>query len=248
MPTRDEIVAFADEMLCVSDFSDYAPVGMQVVGSASVTRIACGVSSSLELFKKTRELGAELLLVHHGMFWDRDPRAIDAQMRARLEELFAGDISLLAYHLCLDAHPTIGNNALLADALGVGPEREPFAGVGLGGTLTSPCSSTELALRLDELLGRPPLVFADGPDPIKRVAVCSGSAASTLGAAASAGYDCLVTGEPAEPSMMAARELGVTFVAAGHYATETFGVRALAAALAEEFDLPWEFIDLENPV
>lgn len=248
MPSRDEIVAFADEFLQAADYPDYSPVGLQVIGAAEVTRIACGVSASLELFRRARELGAELLLVHHGMFWDRDPRVIDMQMRARLEELFAGDINLLGYHLCLDAHPTVGNNALLADALGVGPERTPFAGVGLGGTLTTPCSPAELAGRLEGILERAPLVFAEGPDPIARVAVCSGSAAGAIADAAAARYDCLVTGEPAEPTMMAARELGITFVAAGHYATETFGVKALAAMLSERFDVPWDFIELENPV
>ena len=248
MAARDEIVAFADELLRPADFDDYAPAGLQVVGSPAVTRIACGVSASLELFQQTRALGAELLLVHHGLFWDRDPRIIDERQRARLEELFAGHISLVAYHLCLDAHPTLGNNAVLADILGVGPERESFAGVGLGGELVTPRSPAELAARVRQALARTPLVFADGPDPITRIALCTGSAASAIGAAAAAGYDCLVTGEPAEPTMMAARELGITFVAAGHYATETFGVKALAAVVAQEFDLPWDFIDLTNPV
>ena len=248
MPSRDEIVAFADRLLAAEDFADYGPVGLQVTGSATVTRIACGVSASLELFQRARKLDAELLLVHHGLFWDRDPRAIDAQLRARLEELFAGDINLVAYHLCLDAHPSVGNNALLADALGVATEREPFAGVGLGGELVTPCSAAELAARLDEIVGRAPLVLPGGPDPITRLAVCTGGAASTIGEVAAMGYDCLVTGEPAEPSMMAARELGVTLVAAGHYSTETFGVNALAALLSEEFDVPWDFIELPNPV
>ncbi|MGI9659350.1 MAG: Nif3-like dinuclear metal center hexameric protein [Gaiellaceae bacterium] len=248
MPARDQIVAFADELLGADGFADYAPVGLQVTGAAEVTRIACGVSASLELFRRARDLGAELLLVHHGMFWDRDARTVDAPMRARLEELFGGDISLVAYHLCLDAHATVGNNALLADALGVGPEREQFATVGLGGPLTTPCSAAELAARVDEILGRAPLVFAYGPERIERIAVCTGSAASAIASAACAGYDCLLTGEPAEPTMMAARELGITFIAAGHYATETFGVKALAALLAEEFDVPWEFIEIANPV
>ena len=248
MAARDEIVAFADDLLQAAEFDDYAPVGLQVAGSPTVTRLACGVSASLELFRHAGELGAELLLVHHGMFWDREPRVIDERQRARLEELFAANMSLVAYHLCLDAHPTLGNNALLADALGMDPEREPFSGVGLGGELITPSSPAALATRLEEILERAPLVFAEGPDPITRVAVCTGSAASSIIAAASAGYDCLITGEPAEPTMMAARELGITFVAAGHYATETFGVKALAAALSEEFELPWDFVDLTNPV
>ncbi len=248
MASRDAIVAFADEFLEAASFADYAPVGLQVEGASEVTRIACGVSASLELFRAARGQGAELLLVHHGLFWDSDPRTIDAQMRARLQELFGGDMSLMAYHLCLDAHPTVGNNVLLADALGLLPGRERFAEFGTGGELAAPCSVAELASSLEGLLRREPLVFADGPEPIRRVAICSGSAASSIGAAAAGGYDCLITGEAGEPTMMAARELGITFVAAGHYATETFGVKALAATLGDEFDLPWEFVELENPV
>ena len=134
MAARDEIVAFADDLLQAAEFDDYAPVGLQVAGSPTVTRLACGVSASLELFRHAGELGAELLLVHHGMFWDREPRVIDERQRARLEELFAANMSLVAYHLCLDAHPTLGNNALLADALGMDPEREPFSASGWEGS------------------------------------------------------------------------------------------------------------------
>lgn len=248
MASRDEIVAFTDELLQAAHLADYGPSGVQVVGAAEVTRVACGVSSSLELFRRAHELGAELLIVHHGLFWDGDSRVVDAKLRFRLEELFAGDINLIAYHLCLDAHPTIGNNALLADAIGVLRPREPFAEFGLAGELERPCPPTELAERLEEIVGRKPLVFDGGLDAIAHVAICSGSAANTIETAAAAGYECLITGEAREPTMMAARELGITFIAAGHYATETFGVKALAETVSKEFDLPWDFIELENPV
>ncbi len=248
MASRDEIVAFANNYLRADDFDDYAPTGLQVVGATTVSKLACGVSASRELFKRARELEAELVVVHHGLFWNSDPRVIDDQMRSRLEELFAGDVNLLAYHLCLDAHPEIGNNALLADALGVAADRQPFAQVGLGGTLAQACTTDALVDRVRRQLGREPLVFASGPNSIKRIAICSGSAASAITQAAAEGYDCVLTGEPREPTMMAARELGITFIAAGHYATETFGVRALTERIGTEFDLPWDFIELDNPV
>ena len=245
--SRDEIVAFANEYLDLAAYPDYGPMGLQVVGAPEVTTIACGVSASRELFERAAATGAQLLLVHHGLFWDRDPRVVDRTMRSRLEALFATDLNLAAYHLALDAHPEVGNNALLARELGVVPEA-PFAEIGLGGRLEAPCSIGELARRIVERLGRAPLTFAYGPEEVRRVAVCSGGAARYLGDAAAAGYHCYVTGEPAEPSLAAAKEAGLHFVAAGHYATETLGVQALAAKLAERFDLAWEFIDLPNPV
>jgi dinuclear metal center YbgI/SA1388 family protein len=244
---RDEIIAFASDYLDLASYPDYGPMGLQVAGAEEVTRLACGVSASRELFERAAETGAQLLIVHHGVFWDRDPRIVDPVLRRRLEALFAADLSLAAYHLALDAHPEVGNNALLCRELGVVPERR-FADVGYGGRLEQPCSSDEFLQRVEERVGRAPLAFAEGPPHIARVAVCSGGAARYLADAASAGYDCYLTGEPAEPSMAIAREHGIHFVAAGHYATETLGVQALAAKLAERFGLEWVFVDLPNPV
>jgi dinuclear metal center YbgI/SA1388 family protein len=245
--SRDEIIAFANDYLDLEAYPDYGPMGLQVVGAGEVTKIACGVSASLELFRRAAGADAQLLLVHHGLFWDRDPRIVDHALRQRLEALFAADLNLAAYHLALDAHPEVGNNALLCRTLGIEPERR-FAGIGFGGPLREPCSIEELAHRVERELGRPPLVFPAGPEPVAFAAVCSGGAARHLAEAAAAGYDCYLTGEPAEPSMMLASEAGIHFVAAGHYATETLGVKALAARLAERFGLSFEFIDLPNPV
>ena len=247
MASREDIVAFADEYLEAASYSDYGPVGLQVAGSDEVARIVCGVSASRELFERAAAAGAQLVLVHHGLFWDRDTRVIGPVMRERLRVLFDAGITLLAYHLALDAHPEVGNNALLCRGLGVEPERR-FAGVGFGGRLADALSVEELAGRLDALLGRKPLVFPSGPERVERVAVCSGGAAQYLAEAAAGGYDCFVTGEAGEPTMRSALELGVHFVAGGHYATETVGVQALAAKLAERFELEWEFVDLPNPV
>jgi dinuclear metal center YbgI/SA1388 family protein len=244
---RDEILAFASELLDLDAYPDYGPMGLQVAGAREVQRLACGVSSSLELFERAASAGAQMLLVHHGLLWDRDPRVIDDAARKRLKVLFDGQITLAAYHLALDAHPEVGNNALLARELGIDPS-EPFAGIGFGGTLDEPVSIDDFIERVREKVGRDPVVFAHGPERIERAAVITGGAARYVADAAGEGYDLFLTGEAAEPTLHAARELGVHFVAAGHYATERIGIQALTKRLSEQFDLRWEFIDLPNPV
>jgi dinuclear metal center YbgI/SA1388 family protein len=243
---RDAIVAYANDLLDVASFPDYGPMGLQVIGAEEVRTVACGVSASRELFEHTAALGAELLVVHHGLFWDRDARVVDGRMRGRLEVLFGANISLAAYHLALDAHPEVGNNALLAQELGMRVE-EQFDGIGVGGSVEPTTIDAFVAL-VRQKLGKDPLAFPSGPDEIRRVAIISGGGASRIGAAAAAGYDLYLTGEPAEPTMMAARELGIHFVAAGHYATERLGVQALAERIAAEFGLEWRYIELTNPV
>ena len=247
MASRDEILAFADEYLDVAAHPDYGPMGLQVVGAPEVTKIACGVSASRELFERAATGGAQLVLVHHGLFWEKDTRVVGPVMRARLEALFYSDLSLAAYHLALDAHPEIGNNALLAEELGIERERR-FTDWGYGGRLSEPMPISDFSARVQEKLERPPLVFSYGPELIEHVAVLTGGAARYLAEAAAEGYDCFVTGEADEPTKYAAKEAGLHFIAGGHYATETLGVRALAAKLAEKFGLQWEFIDLPNPV
>jgi dinuclear metal center YbgI/SA1388 family protein len=245
--SRDAILAFADELLDVGSYPDYGPVGLQVEGAAEVTKIVCGVSASRELFERAAAAGAQMVLVHHGLFWDRDTRVVGEVMRERLRPLFDHGITLAAYHLALDAHPELGNNANLARALGVEAERR-FADVGWGGPLREPVAIAALGNRIRDAVGREPLVFAYGPDPVERVAICSGGAARHLADAIDEGYDCFLTGEAAEPTMRTAIEAGVHFVAGGHYATETSGVQALAERVAETFGLEWEFVDLPNPV
>jgi dinuclear metal center YbgI/SA1388 family protein len=247
MASRDEIVAFANELLDLDAYSDFGPMGLQVVGAREIAKIACGVSASRELFERAAEAAAQMVLVHHGLFWERDPREIGPLMRERLRELFDHDLNLVAYHLALDAHPELGNNALLARELGIEPA-ERFTEWGYGGPLDEPLPIDAFSERVRERLGRMPLVFAYGPELIERVAILTGGAARHLADAISAGYDCFVTGEAAEPTKHAAKEARIHFVAAGHYATETLGVRALSARLADRFSLEWEFIDLPNPV
>jgi dinuclear metal center YbgI/SA1388 family protein len=244
---RDEILSFASELLDLDAYPDYGPMGLQVAGAEEVSRLACGVSASLELFERAASSGAQVLLVHHGLLWDRDPRVIDDAARRRLEALFDADMTLAAYHLALDAHPEIGNNALLARELGIEPA-EKFAEIGFGGALAEPATVDEFTARVREALGSEPLVFAHGPERVERAAVVTGGAGRYLPDAARQGYDLFLTGEPQEPSLHLARELGIHFVAAGHYATERIGIQALTKRLAEQFDLDWEFIDLPNPV
>lgn len=248
MARRDEIVAFANALLAVEKWQEFAPPGLQVVGSDEVTRIACGVSASLELFECAAAAGAELVLVHHGLFWRNEPLVVDRRLRKRLETLFAANMSLVAYHLALDAHPEVGNSAQLARRIGLVEPFESFAGVGVGGRLAAPISVADLAARIHETVDREPLVFSGGPALVERVAVSTGAAGYDLIRAAHEGYDCLVTGEPEEPSLHTARELGIHLIAAGHDATERLGVQALAARIADEFDVAWEFITVDNPV
>jgi dinuclear metal center YbgI/SA1388 family protein len=247
MAHRDEIVALANELLQVDRFPEFGRPGLQVAGADDVTKVACGVSASLELFERAAAAGAQLVLVHHGLFWRNEPLWVDRRLRRRLEALFRADLSLVAYHLALDAHPELGNNAQLAAALGI--ERDgDFGPVGLAGRLTEPCDVETFQDRVLTVTQRYPTVFPHGPEPIERVAVSTGAAGYDLIEAAHAGFDLFLTGEPEEPSQATARELGIHFVAAGHHASERLGVQALAARLADELDLEWEYLEVENPV
>ena len=247
MAQRDEIIRYANELLEIHRFPEYGTPGLQVLGADEVTKIACGVSSSLELFERSATAGAQLVIVHHGMFWRNEPVWIDRRQRGRLQTLFAADLNLAAYHLALDAHPEIGNNALLAEALGVEVE-QPFGEVGQGGRLPESVGVEEFVGRVRQTIGREPLVFAHGPEQIQRVAICSGGSGGEVIRAAHEGYDLYFTGEPEEPSLQTSRELGIHFIAAGHDATERLGVQAVSQRLAERFGLEWEFIPLDNPV
>jgi dinuclear metal center YbgI/SA1388 family protein len=243
---RDEIVAYASALLDVERWPEFAPPGLQVIGSDEVSLLLCGVSSSRALFEHAAEVGAEMVLVHHGLFWRNEPLVVDRRLRGRLEALFRADASLLAYHLALDAHPTLGNAAQLAERIGASPEG-PFGGVGLSCTLDG-ISVGELADRVRTAVEREPLVFGYGPERIERIAVSTGAAGYDLIRAAHEGFDALLTGEPEEPSNAAAQELGIHLLAAGHHATERFGVQALASHLATTFDIEWRYLEVANPV
>jgi dinuclear metal center YbgI/SA1388 family protein len=248
-----EILAELDRVLEPGRFEDYCVNGLQVPGPAQVQTIATGVSAHAELFELAAREGAQLLLVHHGLFWGPGVRALDAVLKRRLQLLFDADIALAAYHLPLDAHPQLGNNALLASALGAG-ELMPFAlhrGQPIGFIASfagDGVPAAELFARVQEVTDRAPLVFGSGPARVRRLAIVSGAGSDYTADASAAGADALLTGEPAERSMAQAREAGVHLIAAGHHATETFGVRRLGEHLAERFELRHVFIDVPNPV
>jgi dinuclear metal center YbgI/SA1388 family protein len=189
----------------------------------------------------------DLLLVHHGYFWRSEPEPLVGMKGRRVRGLMAADISLLAYHLPLDAHPELGNNRQLGIRLGL-DEGAPVGGLVWGQDLARPLAATDLAARIESSLQRTPLMVGPLDAPLRRVAWCSGGAQGMLAQAAAAGFDAFISGEISEPTVHEARELGVLYVAAGHHATERYGVQALGAELAARFDVEHRFIDIDNPV
>jgi dinuclear metal center YbgI/SA1388 family protein len=252
MAPRDEIIAYLDELLDADGFDDYGPNGLQVPGAQEVELVATGVSAHRELFERAVDVGAQLLVCHHGLLWDSAPRAISPALKERLRILFDGDLSLAAYHLPLDAHPNVGNNALICDALGLqvaGPfGRHRGRPIGLVGRVPEPIAFGELIERCRAAFGQDPFAWDSGPEAVGTVGVLSGGGASSFGEAIELGLDAFLTGEPAEPAMADAREAGVHFIAGGHYATETFGVRRLGELLTERFGVEHRFIDVPNPI
>jgi dinuclear metal center YbgI/SA1388 family protein len=253
MATCDEIVSFLDELLDSPGFPDYGPNGLQVPGAHDVGLVVTGVSAQLELFEQAAAAGAQMVLTHHGIVWDSRPQAITVQAKRRLKALFDADVSLAAYHLPLDAHAELGNNALVCKELGLEPAERigAYEGrpIGFVGRSAEGVPIAELRQRCVQAFdGREPLIQGDGPDTIHSLGVISGAAAGYLDDAVALGLDAFLTGEPSEHSMADATEAGMHFIAAGHYATETFGIRALGDLLAERFNVQHRFIPLPNPV
>jgi dinuclear metal center YbgI/SA1388 family protein len=252
MAQRSEMVAYLDELLEIGSFTDYGPNGLQVPGADEVTLVVTGVSAQRELFEHAAEAGAQLVLCHHGMLWDFHPRTIGPAMKERLRILFEHDISLAGYHLPLDAHPEVGNNALICEGLGL-ERAEPFAEhrgrpVGFVGRSEKGVPFAELRERCATLFGQEPFVWDAGPEVVHSVGVVSGGAPNHLGDAVAEGLDAFLTGETAEHTMAEARENGVHFIAGGHYATETFGIRRLGELVAERFGVEHRFADIPNPI
>jgi dinuclear metal center YbgI/SA1388 family protein len=242
-----ELIRALDELLAPGEFDDICPNGLQVPGRGEIGRVVTGVTAQRALIDRAVEERAQLVLVHHGLFWSFAPLGLTPRLAERLRPLFRNDIALAAYHLPLDAHPEVGNNALLAEARGAGGH-VAFADVGRGATFAEPLPAAELFARVAAATGRDPLVFEAGPPTVSRIAIVSGGAASRLDQAIAEGYDAFLTGEPKENVMADAREAGIHFIAAGHYATETFGVRRLGDLLAERFGIEHVWVDLPNPV
>jgi dinuclear metal center YbgI/SA1388 family protein len=243
-----ELAAYADRLLAIGDFSDYCPNGLQVQGRPRVERLVAGVTASQALLDAAVE--ADAILVHHGYFWKgEDPRVIGMQ-RNRLKTLLGRDISLLAYHLPLDAHPRYGNNAQLAAVLGLEIETSfgPGSGIGLLGRLPTPVSGSRFAAHIAARLHREPLYVPGAVAQLRRIGWCTGAAQSLMEAAVAEGVDAFLTGEVSERTVHIARETGVHFYAAGHHATERYGVKALGEHIARHFQLDFQFIDIDNPV
>ena len=249
MPTlsRDELERYLHELLQVDAFDDHAPNGLQVQGRPTLRRLVSGVTASLELVQRAAQLDACAILVHHGWFWrGEDPRVV-GQRHKRLHALLQAGINLYAYHLPLDAHPELGNNAQLAARLGWQPQSR-FGKQQLGVLGRAPqATRAELADALERLLGRAPLLVGDAQAPVGRLAWCTGAAQGWIEQAQQAGADTYVSGEISEPTAHFAREMGIAYLACGHHATERYGVQALGAHLAGRFGLEHRFIDLDNP-
>jgi dinuclear metal center YbgI/SA1388 family protein len=250
--SRDEIIAYLDDLLEIGQFSDYGPNGLLVPGAEEISTVVTGVSAQRELFERAAEAGAQLVLCHHGLFWDFHPRTISPAMKERLRVLFDADISVAAYHIPLDAHPEVGNNALICRELGL-EQAEPFAEfkgrtIGFVGRSEEGVPFAELRRRCTAAFGQEPFSWDAGPELVHSVGVVSGSATEDFAEAIARGLDAFLTGEPAEHVMADARENRVHFIAGGHYATEVFGIRRVGELVSERFGVEHRFIDLPNPI
>lgn len=243
---RVELAAYLDGLLEAVRFRDYCPNGLQVEGRREVRRIVCGVSASLTLLEAAIAAGADAVLAHHGWFWRNEDGRVTGIRRARLKALLANDISLFAYHLPLDAHAELGNNAQLARLMGWTVEGR-FAEQDVGFLGRAEGKAGEIADRLALKLGRLPLLVGDAARPVGRIAWCSGGAQGWFEQAIAAGADLYVSGELSEQTTHLARESGVPYIAAGHHATERCGVQALGAHLAERFGLDCRYVEIDNP-
>ena len=247
-----QLVDYCDELLQAAGFQDYCPNGLQVEGRAQVRRMVSGVTASQALIDAAAQRQADVLLVHHGFFWKGEEARVIGMKRRRLAALLGHDISLLAYHLPLDAHPELGNNAQLARRLGLAEEGRFGAAGGpelaCFGALTEPLGVQALGERIRQALGREAQCIEAGPNRIRRLGWCTGAAQSYLEEAARRGLDAFISGEISEPTVHIAREYGIHYFAAGHHATERYGVQALGEHLARRFAIQHTFVDIENPV
>lgn len=250
--TLDEVLKELKTLLRPEQFNDYCPNGLQVEGSSSVGKVVSGVTACQALIDRAIVAEADILLVHHGYFWRGEDASVTGIKKTRIQSLLEHNISLLAYHLPLDAHAELGNNAQLGKLLNftttgdIGKQNNHS--IGLTGTLQESCSGAAMAALLESRLGRSPLHVAGSDREIRTVAWCTGGAQNYIELAVKAGVDAYITGEVSEQTVHIARETGIHFFAAGHHATERYGVQAVAAHLVARFGLEHEFIDIDNPV
>lgn len=245
---RIALDTYLSGFLQVPDFRDYCPNGLQVEGRAQVAGIVTGVTASAALIDAAIAAGADALIVHHGYFWRGEDARITGMRRARIGRLIAHDLNLFAYHLPLDAHPEVGNNVALARQLGLKlAGRFGEQDVGAYGDAADGMTLEEFGKHVGRALGRAPLILGDPAKPLRRIAWCTGAAQGMFEQAVALGVDAYLSGEISEQTAHIARESGVAYIAAGHHATERYGVQALGAHLAQRFGLAHRFIEVDNP-
>ena len=246
---RNELELYLNNVLQTARFRDYCPNGLQVEGRRRVARIATGVTASLAFLEAALDWGADAVLVHHGYFWKNEAPQVRGQKHARLRALLVNDLNLFAFHLPLDAHPDLGNNAQLGERLGwIADGRFGETDLGWIGTLPVPMPLEHFAAHVENTLGRKPLVLGDPRQELRRVAWCTGAAQGYFQDAIDAGADVYLSGEISEPTTHLSRESGVAYLAGGHHATERYGIQALGEHLASTFEIEHRFIDIDNPV
>ena len=252
MVSQVELNAYLNDYLAVDRYSDYCPNGLQVSGVADIKILVSGVTACQALLDAAVARHAHALIVHHGYFWKNENPCLTGMKRQRIATLLQHNMNLFAYHLPLDIHPIVGNNAQLAQRLGIRVtdqfEIRPKLPLGFVGELASPIKGDDFAHHIQSVLQRPPLHVAGTDRPIQRVAWCTGAAQNYLTAALAYKIDAYISGEVSESTVHAAREEGLHFFAAGHHATERYGIQALGRHLAKQFDLEHHFVDIDNPV
>lgn len=249
MVKLNELIHYTQQLMHVERFKDYCPNGLQVEGRQEIQKIVSGVTASMALLEAAHKADADLILVHHGYFWRNEDARIVGIKRNRIAYLMKNDLNLAAYHLPLDAHAEFGNNVQLGKLLGLNAVN--YAGdeeLVAYAELETPITLNALLLRIENCLQRSPVFIGDRTKLIKKVAWCTGAAQGYIDAAAALGADVFISGEISEQTTHQALEMGVAYVAAGHHATERYGVKALGEHLASKFNLEHEFIDINNPV
>ena len=248
---REKLSDYLKKYLKTDEFNDYCPNGLQVEGNEQINKIVTGVSASIELFEQSIREKADTIIVHHGMIWDNERPIYQGAYKKRIYILLENNINLYAFHLPLDAHPEIGNNAQLAKLIGMN-NLESFGeykgqNIGIKGEI-DPISKDHFFDKIENIVNRKPLIFAYGPDKIKKVGIISGGAQKDIKQAVADNMDVYITGEVSEYNMHYAKEEQIHFISAGHYATEKFGIIALGNHLKKKFNIQVTFIDIPNPV
>jgi dinuclear metal center YbgI/SA1388 family protein len=257
--SRDELSLYLDDHLQVARIKDYCPNGLQIQGKPIIKKLVSGVTASMALIEEAIALKADAIMVHHGWFWKNDDARVIGQLHSRLKLLMDHEINLFAYHLPLDVHPVLGNNAQLAKVMGwkplMGSKRVSLGSASVidgliweGRPEASQKTLGQLARSISGRLGRDPLVIGDLNKPIKRIAWCTGGAQGYINEAISMKVDAYISGEVSEQTFHAAQESGVAYIAAGHHATERYGIGALGEFVAQKYKLKHQFVDIPNPV